>query len=414
MKEFFAKNREKFAQYLKEKEMLVLFSGIAPRHSNDHYYKFLCDKSYYYLTGLNRENFAVALRKKEDGTLEETLFIEKPNPDVEKWTGRKLRIEESKEISGIEEVKFIEDFDSWFNSLFSEDKLKRLFLDLNRVNSKEAPTLSDRIAKDLKEKYIFLDISSATPILNELRFKKTEFEVEKIKKAIEITDASFKETLKELKPGVRENEVCAKFAYSVAMLGSERLSFDSIVASGGNACILHYENGVDTLKDGDLVLFDIGAQFEQYASDISRTVPVNGKFTERQKQIYEIVLRANEHTIKQVKPGMSSLELNNFTKKYLADELIKIGLIESEDELGKYYYHGVSHSMGLNTHDSLNRNSIIDVGMVITIEPGLYISEENIGIRIEDDVLVTEDGCINLSKDIIKSVEDIEAFMAKN
>jgi len=247
-----------------------------------------------------------------------------------------------------------------------------------------------------------------------LRLKKDEFELGKIKRAIGITKASLEEAIKEVKPEVKEYEIDAKFAYTATTLGSDRLAFHSIIANGANACTLHYEENSGELMDGDLLLFDLGAQYEQYASDISRTVPVNGKFTERQKQIYEIVLAANEYIIKQVKPGIKFSELNNLTKKYLADELIKIGLIENESEIGKYYPHGVSHSMGLNTHDSMNRDGVMEAGYVITVEPGLYIDEENIGIRIEDDVLVTKDGYINLSKEIIKSVEDIEAFMAKH
>jgi Xaa-Pro aminopeptidase len=216
-----------------------------------------------------------------------------------------------------------------------------------------------------------------------------------------------------LKIRTNEFQLAADFLHQITLEGSSGNSFNTIAASGANATVLHYEENNSELKKGNLILFDLGALYNNYGSDISRTYPLNGKFSERQKIIYEIVLKANKESIKFVKPGISWKELNKFAKDILINECKSIGLIENDLDINKYYYHSIGHFLGLDTHDVGQYDLKLSEGMIITIEPGLYIKEEGIGIRIEDNILITKDGAINLSKEIIKEVKDIEEYLSK-
>ena len=249
-------------------------------------------------------------------------------------------------------------------------------------------------------------------ILAELRTIKDQDEVLMIQKASDITKKALEFMQKHLKPGIKEFEAEASYNYVLNMHRTTP-SFDTIAAGGKNATVLHYVNNSDEIKDGDLVLFDLGVKYEQYASDVSRTYPVNGKFTKRQKEVYEVVLEANEKTIEWLKAGKTLKEFNDFGKQILIDGAKRLGLIEKDEDINKYYYHSLGHYLGLDVHDVGNYAKPIPEGAIITVEPGLYIAEEGIGIRIEDDILVTKDGAINLTKDILKSVSDIEQQMKK-
>ena len=232
-----------------------------------------------------------------------------------------------------------------------------------------------------------------------------------MKKAIEITQEGIENMIDNIKPGMMEYEIEAYFDFTLKKNGIYEKAFKTIAASGKNATILHYVENNCRAEDGDLILFDLGAQYKYYNADISRTFPVNGKFTERQKQIYNVVLKAKEAVEEAARPGLPYKELNEIAKKVLTEGCKELGLIRDDKELVKYYFHSVSHYLGLDAHDIGIYNTVLKPGMVITNEPGLYIEEEGIGIRIEDDLLITEDGCENLSKDILKTVEEIEDYM---
>ncbi|MDD6721522.1 MAG: M24 family metallopeptidase, partial [Clostridiales bacterium] len=238
-------------------------------------------------------------------------------------------------------------------------------------------------------------------------------EVALISKAIDITNQGLQRVLKNLKPGTREYQAQADYEYVVHYLGAEGPSFPTIAGSGKNGCMLHYETNREICQDGSLLLLDLGTRWEGYCSDITRTYPVNGKFTDRQRQVYEIVLRANKEVAAQAKPGMTTRELNDICKRVLSEGCMELGLIEKEEDIGRYYMHGVSHHLGIDVHDVTVEGVKLAPGSVITDEPGLYIDEWEIGIRIEDDLLITEDGCQVLSAGIIKEPEEIEAFMAQ-
>lgn len=412
MKEFFVKNRENLLSQLSVGDMAILFSGTSPQSSADSHYDFRPDKNFYYLTGTTRETFILVLSKLETKT-EAILFIEKPDYDIEKWVGRKLTVDQTKEVSGLENIKFLPEFENWLNKSIYSTKFNRVYLDLPRMKYDGEMTAGMLFAQDIRKNYPEITIKNVHKFMSELRMIKTDFEVDEIRKALSLTQLGLDNVMTNLKPGEREYVAESEFRYAIRKNGADTNAFPTIAASGGNAVILHYVENNQIMQDGDLILMDLGAQYNQYASDITRTYPINGKYSDRQKILYNIVLKANEEVIKMMKPGLEFAELNKKCSEVLSEELIKIGLIKEASELSKYYYHGVSHFMGLDVHDLGFRDVKLEPGMIFTVEPGLYVAEENIGIRIEDDILITEDGYINLSKDIIKSVDDIEAFMSK-
>lgn len=409
-KEFFTRNRNNILENIKDNSMLIVFAGEAPQKSSDEAYSFTPNRNFYYMTGIAREKMILMITK-INKKVSEKLFIEKADPVLEKWVEKRMTEEEAREASGIENIQFLEDFENTIARLMLTNNMKRLYLDLEKTGWDSIPTRAEIFAKTLREKYPQLKVRNIYEDICSLRLIKTEEEIAEIKKAIEITDKGIKSLMKNAKPGMMEYEIEAHFDFTLKCAGVTDYAFHTIAASGANATVLHYSQNNTKTKDGELILFDLGAQWNYYNADISRTFPLNGKFTERQKQIYNIVLKAMKDTMDEVKPGVPFSKLNETTRKSLAESLKAIGLIKEDSELSKYYFHGVSHYLGLDTHDVGSRESDLKAGMVLTIEPGLYIEEEAIGIRIEDDVLVTEEGYENLSKDIIKTVEEIENFM---
>jgi Xaa-Pro aminopeptidase len=409
-KDFFKKNRENLMERIKNNSMIVLFAGKAPKKSADEAYAFTPNRNFFYLTGIDEANIMLILTK-INGAVEETLFIHKADPVMEKWVGKTISKEDAEDTSGIENISYIEDFQNKIHKVLINSSARRIYLDLERDNWEAPKTESQVFAKEVFEKYPHVKISTVYPIICDLRTVKSEEEVLAIKEAIRITYEGIKNLMNSAKPGMKEYELESYFDFTLKNNGVKDFAFKTIAAGGKNATVLHYVDNNCVVNDGELMLLDLGAEYNYYCGDISRTFPVNGKFTERQKQIYNIVLKAQLETMKIVKPGVPFKEINLTTRRVLLEELSKIGLAKDDEELSKYYFHGVSHYLGLDTHDVGDRDIALKPGMILTMEPGLYIEEESIGIRIEDDILVTEDGYENLSKDIIKTVEEIEEFM---
>ncbi|TNF07386.1 MAG: Xaa-Pro dipeptidase, partial [Bacillota bacterium] len=336
------------------------------------------------------------------------------------WDGAGLTFEEAANVSKIDlkNIKPIETLKLNLSQLLSTSRralfgqIETIYLDLERQSDLSDPTSSQKFAKYLQDQYPFVQLKTNQMILAELRMVKDEKEVETIQKAINITEEGLTRIMRHIAPGKTEYGMQAEYNY---VLNYHRTSpsFDTIAASGKNATILHYVENKDDIKDNTLVLFDLGVELGHYCSDITRTYPANGKFTNRQKAVYEVVLEANKKSIEFLKPGITLKEFNDYGKSILIEGAKKLGLIQEDSEIDKYYYHSLGHYLGLDVHDVGNYALPIPEGALITVEPGLYIAEEAIGIRIEDDVVVTKDGPINLSKAIIKEVKDIEAFMKK-
>ena len=411
----FTKNRENLLKKLEDNSLLVLFAGEAKRKTADEYFPFTPNRNFYYLTGVDEEKHILMI-KKINGVVDEVLYILKPNLEQERWTGKTIRDYEAKEVSGIENIKYLEEFKSDLNMIFTNGIAENLYLDLERVSFDEEMSKSQSFAKEIKERYPQVVIKDVYSDIASLRQIKCKEEVEEIKKAAHITAKGVELLMKECKPGMKEYELEAYFDFYLKQNGVKDYAFKTIAAAGVNAATLHYVDNNSEIKDGDLILFDLGAEYNCYNADISRTFPVNGKFTERQKEVYNAVLRVNEEIINLIKPGMKYKDVNEKATELIAEECIKLGLIKDKSEVRKYYYHSIGHSLGMDTHDieTPHRDIIFEPGVVFTVEPGIYIAEEGIGIRIEDDILVTEDGVINLSSDIIKTVEEIENFMSKN
>jgi Xaa-Pro aminopeptidase len=403
-------NKAKIYNELKNDTMTVLFSGKAPIRSYDTEYDFCVDKNFYYLTGLEYENVKLVVTKKKD-VVSEILFIEKRDPKLVKWIGMGPDEEKVTEVSGITDLRDIKSFDEFIESNIK--KYEVLNLDLGSERSTNA-FLSGRVFKtEVENKYPKVKIENILSIFANHRLIKADYEVDRVKKAIDLTRMGLEQMFSYIQPGMKEYQIVTLFDSAIRFNGAKDNSFQTIAASGKDATVLHYIKNDKTMEDGTLVLFDLGAEYDQYAADISRTIPVNGKFTPRQKEIYELCLKANVDVIKAVKPGTTLKELNDLTKEILDKGLRDLGVIVEDETVDNYYYHGVGHHLGLDTHDVVTMGKELAEGMIITIEPGIYIAKEGIGIRIEDDILVTADGHINLSESIIKSVEDIENFMKK-
>jgi Xaa-Pro aminopeptidase len=409
---FFERNRSRLKELLPDESLTILFAGKAPQKSADEHYPFVPNRNFYYLTGVTDQNVILVL-KKSGSLFEETLFIEKADPVMEKWVGKTVSKEEAKSLSGIKDIKYVDSFESFVAGNFFTNQAKHVCLDLERRGWSGAPTNKSLFAKHIREHYPHVTIHNVYPEISELRVFKTPEEIQKIKEAIAITKEGIYNVLKNAKSGLMEYQLEAHFDFTLKSHGIRNYAFNTITASGKNATVLHYEHNNAQTNSGELVLLDLGAQKDYYNADISYTFPVDGKFSDRQKELYNIVLKALKETTALIKPGLEYAELDKHAKKVLAEECKKIGLIQEDSEISKYYYHSVGHFLGLDTHDvGSYKDRILEPGMVITIEPGLYIEDESIGIRIEDDILVTEDGFENLSKDIMREVEEIEEFMA--
>lgn len=407
-REFYKRNRDRVLEKIKDNSILILFAGKAPKKSADESYPFTVNRNFYYLTGIEEEKHIILLSK-INGIYKEYIFIKEIDEVLEKWEGRTIRKEEVYPLCGIEEVKYLSSFNSFIEKIFLENEEINLYLDLEEEN------YSHNYIKEIKGKHHNIRINNCHKIIGNLRLIKTEEEVNRIKKAIEITIEGVETLMKNSKAGIKEYELEAYFDFVCKKNGIKDYAFKTIAAAGKNATTLHYITNDSELKDGDLILFDLGAQYKLYNGDISRTFPINGKFTKRQREVYEAVLRVNEEIIRQMKPGINFIELNKAAKALIAKECIKLGLITKEEEVSKYYYHSIGHSLGMDTHDVEleGRNVNFEPGMIYTVEPGIYIEEEGIGVRIEDDVLITESGNEVLTKNMIKSVEEIERFMNK-
>ncbi|MGN1231118.1 MAG: aminopeptidase P family protein [Anaerotignum sp.] len=412
MKEAFKKNREKLLNRIEMFSAAVLFAGKAPFKRGDEKYPFSPDRNFYYATGIDREDCILFLAKTRTG-VEETLYIPRDNGVMAKWVGANMTAEEAREASGIENIAWLDAFEGDFAAYIFKNGIKKLWLDMENREWDDALSPALEFAEKVRRnapQMVFGDLYQA---FSEMRLVKEDWELERMRKAMDITRLGIEAMMKTAKAGMKEYEVEAAYDYTLMKNGVREKAFQTIAASGKRGTILHYVANNQPVADGELILIDAGAQWEWYNGDISRTFPINGKFTERQKLVYNIVLEGQQKVIDAIKPGVPFADLNELLKDHYFEALQKIGLVETKEDVSKYYYHSVSHYLGAETHDvGRYGDRILEPGMVLTVEPGLYIEEWEIGIRIEDDVLVTEEGNEVMTAAMIKTVEEIEAFMA--
>lgn len=409
----YSNRRNKLMNLLQDNSMLILFSGKAPYRSNDEVYPFCVDRNFYYLTGLEAENMILVLSR-INNQISESIYIEPYDEYLAKWVGGRILPEEVEKISEIKNVNEINSFDSVMSSVFVRNRSMEdftIYFDFYRYEMDQSDSKALEYVNRIKEKYPYLIFKDIYPYISRMRMIKDAYEISFIKKAINITKFGIDNMMKMSKPGISEMAMEGVFDFALKQSLCKETAFKTIAASGKRATILHYSDNNHVMQDNELFLCDLGATYNNYNADISRTFPVNGKFTDRQKQIYQLVLNANKLVEANAKPGVSIRQLNQLVIDYYTKELPKLGLNEN---VSTYYYHSCSHHLGLDTHDvGGGANQPLEVGNVITNEPGLYIEKEGIGIRIEDDLLITENGAEVLSRNIIKEIDDIENYMRK-
>ncbi|MBO1687243.1 MULTISPECIES: aminopeptidase P family protein [Clostridium] len=410
----YSEHRSALMNKIDNNSIVILFAGNAPKKTGDEVYQFTPDRNFYYLTGISEENHIVVLSK-FNNEISEKLFLKEIDLAKEMWNGKTLRDFEAKEISGIEDTVYMNEFYGYLNRLIKGAEEINLYLDLDRQNYFEEDSNGNKFAEVFKGKYPQVIIKNVSSNITPLRMIKSKSEIAEMQRAIDITIDGVESLMKNSKAGMKEYELEAYFDFVCKTNGAKDFAFRTIAAAGKNATTLHYVENNSDIKNDDLILFDLGAQWNFYNADITRTFPVGGKFTDRQKQVYEAVLRVNKAVIEKIKPGVVYKELNAWATDLIAEECIKLGIIKEKKDVSKYYWHSIGHNLGLDTHDvePQGRNFVFEEGMVFTVEPGIYISEESIGIRIEDDVLVTADGCEVLTKGMMKEVSEIEAFMKR-
>ena len=413
MTEFFKNNRKKLFDNIDNSSIVILFAGKAPVKRGDENYPFTPDRNFYYMTGIDTEENIVVITK-NNNEYGETLYIKRDNGYLAKWVGANTTPEEATKISGIENINYLDWFNDEISSFIFKNHTKNIYIDLECRDITSPLTPANIFYESFIKKYPHINVINVYDIISEMRVIKTDYEIGLIRKAVDITRMGIEEMMRNSKAGMYEYEIEAYFDFVLKKNGVKDKAFQSIGASGKNGTILHYTNNDAKTNDNDLILFDVGAQWKYYNGDLTRTFPVNGKFTDLQKKIYNIVLEGQLKVIDAMKPNQDYSKLNEILKQHYFEELKKIGLVEKFEDVSKYYYHSVGHYLGAETHDvGTYANRKLEKGMVITVEPGLYIEEYGIGIRIEDDVLITENGNEVLSKDMIKTVEDIEKFMAE-
>jgi len=389
--------------------MVLLFGSSAPYRNNKGYYGKSLDMNFFYLTGLKDSSFIVAMWK-ENGQNRELIFIQQSNPDEEKWSGIRLTKEQVEATSGIQDIDYLDRFDAFLLDMLADSGIQALILDIAPWNPLDVALPIHTFISRIKQNFSDIAILNCADTLAGMRMVKQVEEIADIQKAIENAKTGIEAMMREVKPGMYEYQLQAIASHRLYDQGEMVAS--PMVAAGGNAVILHYPSCRSQIGENDLVLIDFCPRYNYYASDVSRAFPASKKFTTRQRDIYQIALDANKQMIEWMKPGLSFKEMNERCREFLGKSMISIGLIDSLSEVERYYYHGVSHYIGLDIHDVGHTDLPIPENAVLSIDAGVYIKEEGIGLRVEDTVLVSGNGAVNLSHSIKKEVSDIEALMA--
>ena len=418
----FVKNRKKFMARMKPKSLAVFNSNDIYPIGADSTMPFQQHRDIFYLSGVDQEEsillmFPDALEEKH----REVLFVRETNAHIAVWEGEKLSKEKATLVSGIKTVYWLSEFDKVFFDLMTEAEIIYFNTNEHYRQSVVTQTREDRFIEKCKSDFPAHQWAKSNPILQQLRGVKEAEELQVMQHACDITNKGFRRVLDFVKPGVWEYEIEAEFLHEFICNRSRGFAYTPIIASGKNANVLHYIENNQQCKAGDLILMDVGAEYSNYSSDMTRTIPVNGRFTDRQKEVYNAVLRVKNEATKMLVPGTMWAAYHKEVGKLMTSELLGLGLLDKADvqkedpdwpAYKKYFMHGTSHHIGLDTHDYGALKTPMKANMVFTVEPGIYIPEEGFGIRIEDDVVIQEKGApLNLMGDIPIEVEEIESLM---
>ena len=421
--DIFIGNRKRFVKEMQPNSIAIFVSNDEWPGNGDALHAFKQNTDLFWLSGINQEDSMVILfPDNPDPKFREVLVLVRPNELKEKWDGKRLRSKEATAISGMQTVVWLDTIEAplqtWIHLADS------IYLDTNENDRKASPirTREYRYVDKMKLSYPLHDFKRAAKLMKELRSIKSKEEVAVVQKAIDITETTFRRLLQFIKPGVFEYEIEAEIFHSFLSQRSAGPAYGSIIASGDNARTLHYVSNNAKCKDGDLILMDFGAEYGNYCADLTRTVPVNGQFNKRQKAVYNACLQLHNYAKTILKPGISILTYTDKVGEEATQQFLKLGLIRKSDVKNEdkenrayrtYLYHGISHHLGIDVHDLGTRTEPIKAGMLFTIEPGIYIEEEKMGVRIENNFWITRNGNIDLMKNIPITVEEIEGMMKR-
>lgn len=420
-KSLFILNRNNLKAKMKPGSVAVFNSNDIMPTNADGTMPFRQNNDLFFLSGIDQEESILLLAPDyPDEKFREILFLKETNEHIAIWEGHKYTKEEARECSGVPTILWLNEFEKVLNTVLAESN--HIYLNTNEHIRAEVSveTRDARFIKWCKKKYPLHHFHRVAPLMHELRAIKSAREIELMQKACDITEAGFRRILKFTKPGVTEFELEAEFAHEFLRQRSKGFAYTPIIASGFNACVLHYIENKDVCKDGDLILFDVGAEYANYNADMSRTIPVNGRFTARQKAVYNAVLRVQRKATQLLVPGNTIPEYHKEVGRIMEGELIDLGLIDKTDVKNqdpnypaykKYFMHGTSHHLGLDVHDVGNIYQPMKSGMVFTVEPGIYIREENMGVRLENNVVITDNGIHDLMRNIPIEADEIEDLM---
>ncbi|MDF1859469.1 MAG: aminopeptidase P N-terminal domain-containing protein [Verrucomicrobiales bacterium] len=398
--------------HFREGEAMILFAGSAPRKTADAHYPFFANRNFYYLTGILQAD-SIFLAVNVGGSVEETLFVHKKDRMAERWHGYRLSREEVSELSGVEQVEDLDLFDSTLKGFLDQGAVSTLSYDFDKFDAGRSDAPHNDHSKRIRVSYPFLTLKNIYPTVCSARTIKDREEISHIREAMCITRDGIHAMMKTAKADLYEYQLEAVFNKVLSDAGVREPAFTSIVSGGQNNFYIHYEEPIGILKEGDLILTDVGARKNEYVTDISRAFPVNGKFTTEQKEVYEIALKVNKELMGLLVPGLVSFaDIEKHSRRRVGEELVAAGYLGKEEDVSKYYWHKGTHHIGLDVHDVGPPAKVIEPGMVFTIDVGIYIEEKNIGFRVEDDVAITGSGYEHLSSEIVREIDDIEAMMS--
>lgn len=419
--DLFVHNRQKLYKFLKPGSATIVHSNDILPTNADGNVPFKQNADMYFLSGVDQEESVLVLFPDAPKSgMNEMLFVKKTNEHIAVWEGEKLSKEQAQEVSGITNIYWLDEMEAKMKEVFS--MTQDIYLNSNEHTRRWIPTQTrtERENEAIKAKHPLHTYLRLAPFMHKIRATKHPLEIEQMQKACDITNAGFRRLLKNTKPGMMEYQLEAELQHEFLSSGSRGFSYEPIIASGASACVLHYNINNKAIKDGDLILLDIGAEYGNYAADLSRCIPANGKFSARQKEVYNAALRVQKACYGLLKPGVLLGDYHLKVGEIMTIELLELGLITTAEVKNqdpawpaykKYFMHGTSHFIGLDVHDVGMWHEPIEAGNCFTIEPGIYIQEEGLGVRIENDILITEDGFVDLMADIPRDVEEIEDLM---
>ena len=409
--QFYKGNRDAFMEKLEPGSLALFFSGSPVRKTADEDYGYFANRNFVYLTGMEQKDTVLMMEKDASG-YRETLFILPPNLIEERWTGSRMKPEEIEAVSMISSFAYKETFEEELKKVLTSGRIQKVYLDIDRMEGQVVVSAADSMEAFLKQEYPSMPIENSLPIMKMLRLIKKPCEIRAMEKAQEITKAGILAMMTHSKPGMYEYQYKAEYDYALAQHGVLEAGFPSIISAGKNNFCIHYYGYRGQAMDGDIVLNDVGVRWDNELTDVSRGWPCNGKYSSRQKLLFECQYKTSEHMFSMLKPGIPMKEVDAEIRRYCFGQLKEAGVCKSFDDIGTYMWHGGAHHVGFDTHDVVSaRDAIIQPGMVFCVDIGIYHEEWGIGFRLEDNCLITEDGCRNLSKDIPRTVEDIEAVM---